>query len=346
LFANVLLMVPMNRPDGCKMRANCSAVSIVRTSSKSSRFMSDKSFEEETLGLRPGHEEDQVVSSSTSLPIEYTDGLMKASTWATIVLALLLWPVAVRAQQVSVDIDAHGVTLAAKDVTLEQILAEWSRVGGVEISVRGSGFSTAPVTLFLEGIAERKALEILLRDVGGYLLVARQDPSGGSSAFRQVVIVPRRGDEPLPGVVAKEPPRPRVVRGRFARAADSLAAQPSQGAAPGPDRQQEEDFSEKGVEGSPETQGDPGLASVPPTRSPTAEASSDGDTSSTNPPPTPLLPPAATTPGPGNPFGVASGAARPGTMTPGTQPPPGVVYPVVTNPAIESQPFTPGESPR
>src|SRR6185436_13120627 len=65
------------------------------------------------------------------------------------------------------------VTLDAQDVTLRQILTEWARIGKTRI-VNIERITGAPVTLKLEGVPEKQALEIILRSVPGYMAVPRE----------------------------------------------------------------------------------------------------------------------------------------------------------------------------
>src|SRR5262245_36266085 len=63
------------------------------------------------------------------------------------------------------------VTLHAQNVPLRTMLAEWSKLGGAKI-INGEAVAGAPLTLDLEGVPERQALEIILRGVSGYVLAA------------------------------------------------------------------------------------------------------------------------------------------------------------------------------
>ena len=65
------------------------------------------------------------------------------------------------------------VTLHAQNVPVRTILAEWSKVGGAKI-INGEAVAGAPLTLDLEAVPERQALDIVLRGVSGYVLAARQ----------------------------------------------------------------------------------------------------------------------------------------------------------------------------
>src|SRR5688572_28118754 len=77
----------------------------------------------------------------------------------------------------------------AQNAPLRAVLAEWARLGGTKI-VNGEQVTGAPVTLELVDYPERKALDIVLRNVPGYIVSARQSPGvGGASAFDRVMIL-------------------------------------------------------------------------------------------------------------------------------------------------------------
>jgi hypothetical protein len=69
------------------------------------------------------------------------------------------------------------------------ILAEWARVGGAKI-VNGEAVAGAPLTLELEGVPERRALDIVLRGVSGFVLAARQPGTSGVSMYDRIMILP------------------------------------------------------------------------------------------------------------------------------------------------------------
>jgi hypothetical protein len=107
------------------------------------------------------------------------------------------------------------VTLHAQNVPVRAILAEWSKVGGTRI-MNGEGVAGAPLTLDLQGVPERQALDIILRGVSGYVLAARQPgtPSfdaatgrvlAGASIYDRIMI--------LPTSVAPRNPPPAVAGG-------------------------------------------------------------------------------------------------------------------------------------
>lgn len=103
------------------------------------------------------------------------------------VLAVLVIPAPASAQ-LTLTMDGGMVTLNAKDVPLSTIMAEWAKVGKTNI-VNGDKIF-APVTLQLENVPEKKALDILLRNAAGYMLAERAAPVAGASAFDRIMILP------------------------------------------------------------------------------------------------------------------------------------------------------------
>jgi hypothetical protein len=91
-------------------------------------------------------------------------------------------------QPLSLQIQGGAVTLHARNVTVRQILAEWARVGGTRI-VNLERVAGGPVTLDLEQVPERQALDIILRNVAGYVLGQRQAPAASGSAIDRVLIL-------------------------------------------------------------------------------------------------------------------------------------------------------------
>ena len=86
----------------------------------------------------------------------------------------------------------HGrVTLAAADVPLGDVLAEWARVGGTRFEGVGE-LGAAPVSLHLEGVAEREALRLLLRPAAGFLAAPRAPDVSGASIYDRVKILAGR----------------------------------------------------------------------------------------------------------------------------------------------------------
>ena len=200
--------------------------------------------------------------------------------------------VAAQAQTVKVEFLMGKVNLVAKDASLRAILNEWARVGGTRL-VNPERLTGGPHTLELVGVPERQALDILLRDVGGYILGPRQALVAGVSAVDRLVVVTAVAGRPLPPGQGFPAPRPTPQIGR--------ASQVLERADDDDIRDEDEDSPQppvRGRQGGPALS--PGLPPLPRTE------------------PTPEAP----RPTPGNPFGVVPGAARPGAITPAPQAPP------------------------
>lgn len=81
------------------------------------------------------------------------------------------------------------VTLDAQDVTVRQILTEWARIGKTQI-VNVERITGGPITLKLEGIPEKQALEIILRTVPGYVAVPRATLVADASIYDRILVLP------------------------------------------------------------------------------------------------------------------------------------------------------------
>jgi hypothetical protein len=86
-------------------------------------------------------------------------------------------------------INGGRVTLHAQNVPIRTILAEWARVGGATI-VNGDRVAGSPLTLELDGVPERQALDIILRSVSGYVLASRDAGAPGASMYDRIMILP------------------------------------------------------------------------------------------------------------------------------------------------------------
>jgi hypothetical protein len=225
-----------------------------------------------------------------------------------LVLAAVLVAVAslsAQAQTVKVEFLMGKVNLVAQDATLRAILTEWSRVGGTRL-VNPERLLGGGITLELVGVPERQALDILLRDVGGYILGPRTALVTGVSAFDRLVVVTAVAGRPAPPAPSFPAPRPQL--GRVATPQREPIVDD------GNDDDAEPDTPERA---EPATRVRPGA----PTQSPAL-------------PPLPRTLEPATEPArptPGNPFGAVPGASRPGTITP-------------VQPAQPPQPGTPAEA--
>lgn len=177
------------------------------------------------------------------------------------------------------------VTLRAANVPVSAILSEWARVGGTNV-VGAERLPVAPVTIELDDVSERQALDVLLRGASGYLLARRPAGTSGASFFNRILIMPastapRALPAPTP-TAAPRLPQPAPVQ-----------AEP------------------EGPEEGPGRQNGPGGPVQMPTVSPPAPL----------PVPAPDAPVSPQVPGvvvtPSNPFGVPTGSSEnPGGVTP------------------------------
>ncbi len=119
------------------------------------------------------------------------------------------------AQTVSLEFDHGQVSLRAQNAPIRMILAEWARLGGTQI-VNGEGITGAPVTLELTGVPERQALDVLLRQVSGYIVGPRHASSEHASEFDRIVILPTSSaprNLPAPAATFAAPAAPAMPPG-------------------------------------------------------------------------------------------------------------------------------------
>jgi hypothetical protein len=202
------------------------------------------------------------------------------------------------AQTVKVEFLMGKVNLKAQNASLRAVLTEWARVGGTRI-VNPERLTGQPVTLELVGVPERQALDILLRDVGGFMLGPRQSLVPGVSAFDRIVVVTAAAG------------RPAVAAPPFNASAQPVRRTPPPQVEPQDDDVDEDDDDVDGPvpigPAGPATRAGqgglvtPGLAPLPEVNEPRSAP--------------------ATTPTRGNPFG-AQGSTRPGEVAPAAPPAP------------------------
>lgn len=129
-------------------------------------------------------------------------------------VAVLLTTASVSAQSLSLAIKDGLVNLDANGATVRQILDEWARVGGTRV-VNGERITGAPVTLKLEGVPERQALEIILRSVAGYMAAPRSASAApGASVYDRIVVLPT-STPPAGATAAANNPQNRGQSPRF-----------------------------------------------------------------------------------------------------------------------------------
>ena len=198
------------------------------------------------------------------------------------------------AQSVKVSFNGGKVNLSAENATVRTILNEWARVGGTRI-VNAERLAGPPVTVEFRDAYEQQALEALLRGVSGYIVGPR--PTAGaptSSGFDRIVIL-ATSTAPRPAPVTpavSRPPGPQPLR-RLPQPIEDDDPDPDPGdavaAVPTPAR--------------PETPADLRRRLGQLLES---EPQDDDDEPE----------PAAPTTTPANPFGVTTGASRPGVILP------------------------------
>jgi hypothetical protein len=125
------------------------------------------------------------------------------------ILAGLLCHASTASAEIRLTMAEGRVTISASNATVSQILAEWARVGQTRI-VNGERLAGAPMTLELKNVPEAEALDILLRNAGGYLLAPRAETSPSASRFDRVLILPSSS---TPRAAAGPPPTffPRIT---------------------------------------------------------------------------------------------------------------------------------------
>ena len=93
------------------------------------------------------------------------------------------------AQQLSLTFNEGRVTLDAADVPVRTILTEWARLGGTKV-VGADRITGAPLTLRLENVSEAQALEVVLRNVAGYMAAPRSAGFIGASTYDRILVMP------------------------------------------------------------------------------------------------------------------------------------------------------------
>jgi hypothetical protein len=106
---------------------------------------------------------------------------------------------------------ANGrMTLQAHDASIRDILAEYSRVGGVKI-VNGEKVTGGPVTLELQNVTEAQALNILLRSVSGYMASPREEEDPSASTYDRIFVMSQPRPASTSGTSVSQP-EPQIRR--------------------------------------------------------------------------------------------------------------------------------------
>jgi hypothetical protein len=215
------------------------------------------------------------------------------------------------AQTVRMEFRNGRVSLSAQNAPVRIILAEWARVGGTKV-VNAERVAGAPLTIELTNVPERQALDIILRNVSGYMAGPRQVAATvGVSTYDRIMILPTsapaRAAVPPPQT-AQQIPSPFVPQIDPDDPEENPATDVVQQPGPGPGGRGRgfgpQRFPPPGPNGPVATQPFP----------PQTQPDPDDD-----PQPGTATPP--------NPFGITPGSARPGVITPVPQQPQRIVRP-------------------
>ncbi len=122
------------------------------------------------------------------------------------------------AQSISLSIRDGRVTLVTQNATPAAILAEWARQGQTRV-VDGEKVPGTPLTLRLENVSEREALDIVLRGAAGYIAAPRAEAAAvNQSRFDRIVVMATspgaaaaRTAAPMTRAAAPAPPPPPPV---------------------------------------------------------------------------------------------------------------------------------------
>jgi hypothetical protein len=107
----------------------------------------------------------------------------------TVALVVLTLSGSASAQQLTLQFANGRVTLDAAEVPVRTILAEWARQGGTRV-VNGDRVTGSPLTIRLENVPEAQALEIILRNVAGYMAAPRLAGATGASTYDRILVMP------------------------------------------------------------------------------------------------------------------------------------------------------------
>ena len=72
-------------------------------------------------------------------------------------------PAGAEAQSLTLTIDKGLVTMDAEDVTVDEVLARWSRITRLNVVSKTGTGSNIPISLHLSGVPEREAMALLLK---------------------------------------------------------------------------------------------------------------------------------------------------------------------------------------
>ena len=117
-------------------------------------------------------------------------------------LLVFIGSVAPCAAGLQMSIQDGKVSIDAQDVTIRQILTEWARIGKTRI-VNVERIGGGPITLKLDAVPEKQALDIILRTVPGYIAAPRETFVANASLYATILVMPT-----TTAVAAIRPPSP------------------------------------------------------------------------------------------------------------------------------------------
>jgi hypothetical protein len=213
------------------------------------------------------------------------------------------------------------VTLDAQDVTLRQILTEWARIGKTRI-INVERITGGPITLKIDAMPEKQALDIILRTIPGYMALPRETAIADASQYDRILIMattaavaaPR--PQPSTGFPGMQSGMPGGQGATLTQLRPNVPAPLSPGTLP--EQQSNAD----------EQTDDPAIAAAAAAGLVTIPASNPGPTTLSGP----LMPPGAAQPRPGPPAPGAGAPTNPwnapiGTAQPSLAPPPTTLQP-------------------
>ena len=145
-------------------------------------------------------------------------------------LGLLVATATATAEQLTLRLEDGRVSLVARDVSVEQVLAEWARLGSTTI-VDADALDDTPITITLEDVSENRALETLLRSATGYVAAPRPVGTPGASRFDRILILVSQSASAPAGV---SPVSPRAVNRQPTAPGGASPALPVTGTPSGP----------------------------------------------------------------------------------------------------------------
>jgi len=128
-----------------------------------------------------------------------------------VLLAALMAAVSIPASagELKLTMQDGRVSIQADNVSVRQILQEWARVGQTRI-LNIEKLSGPNISLQLNNVPERDALDIVLRSATGYIAAPRATPVAGAATFDRITIFMTASRPPVQ--VASAPPPPTFQR--------------------------------------------------------------------------------------------------------------------------------------